>query len=180
MGEIAAEYGTKNMKNKRWNRKGQLQMTETIAILFIFFILLLFGIIFYFRYQKVAFQEKQEELLAARAMESTLKVLFMPELICSRGEAEPEDNCFDVLKLNATKKTMQQYLDEYYFEIFSYATITVQETYPENTAWVLYDKPKPEFTRKEPTFFVVTLRDELAGKDQPEYGFGYVAVTVYS
>jgi len=168
------------MKNKKMTRKGQLQMTETIAILFIFFILLLFGVIFYFRYQKIAFQEKQEELLAARAMESTLKALFMPELICSRGEAEPEDNCLDVLKLNATQETIQQYLDEYYFEIFSYATITVQETYPENKMWVLYDKPKPEFTRKEPTFFVVTLRDELAGTEQPEYGFGYVSVTVYS
>lgn len=165
---------------QKMTRKGQLQMTETIAILFIFFILLLFGVIFYFRYQKIVFQEKQEELLAARAMESTLKVLFMPELICSRGEAEPEDNCFDVLKLNATRKVMQQYLDEYYFEIFSYATIMVQETYPENKTWMLYDKPKLEFTRKEPTFFVVTLRDELAGINQPEYGLGYVSVTVYS
>jgi len=162
------------------SRKGQMQMTETIAILFIFFILLLFGIIFYFRYQKIAFQEKQEELLGARAMESTLKALFMPELICSRGEAEPEDNCFDVLKLNATQETMKNYLDEYYFEMFSYATIIVQETYPENKTWILYDKPKPEFTRKEPTFFVVTLKDELAGNNQPEYGFGHVAVTVYS
>ncbi|HLD40232.1 MAG TPA: hypothetical protein VJB13_03755 [Candidatus Nanoarchaeia archaeon] len=165
---------------KKVNRKGQLQMTETIAILFIFFVLLLFGVIFYFRYQKIALQEKQEELLGTRAMESTLKTLFMSELICSRGEAEPEDNCFDVLKLNATQETMQKYLDEYYFEIFSYATITVQETYPENKTWILYDKQKPDFTRKEPTFFVVTLKDELAGDNQPEYGFGYVAVTVYS
>lgn len=165
---------------KKLNRKGQMQMTETIAILFIFFILLLFGVIFYFRYQKIAFQEKQEELLGERAMESTLKTLFMPELICSRGEAEPEDNCFDVLKLNSTRETIQQHLDEYYFEMFSYATISVQETYPENRSWILYDKPKPEFTRKEPTFFVVTLRNELAGNNQPEYGFGYVSVTVYS
>lgn len=168
------------MKMRKMSRKGQLQMTETIAILFIFFILLLFGIIFYFRYQKVAFQEKEEELLGARAMENTLKVLFMPELICSRGEAEPEDNCFDVLKLNSTRDTMQEYLEEYYFDIFSYATIEVQQVYPENKVWVLYDRPKPEFTRQEPTFFVVTLKNELAQNNQPEYGFGYVAVTVYS
>ncbi len=168
-----------NLK-KKMNRKGQMQMTETIAILFIFFILLMFGVIFYFRYQKAAFQEKQEELLGQRAMESTLKALFMPELICSRGEAEPEDNCFDVLKLNSTRIIMQQHLDDYYFEIFSYATITVEEVYPENKTWVLYDKQKPDFTKKEPTFFVVTLRDELAGKNQPHYGLGYVAVTVYS
>jgi len=155
-------------------------MTETIAILFIFFILLLFGITFYFRYQKAAFQEKQEELLGARAMETTLKALFMPELICSRGEAEPEDNCFDVLKLNSADAVLQEHLDEYYFEIFSYATITVYKVYPDQKTWVIYDKPKPNFERKEPTFFVVTLRDELASQDQPQYGFGYVSVEAYS
>ena len=165
---------------EKMKRKGQLQMTETIAILFIFFILLLFGIVFYFRYEKVAFQEKQEELLGSRAIESTLKVLFLPELICSRGEAEPEDNCFDVLKLNSTQKVMQDYLSEYYFDIFSYAKIEVKEVYPEVRSWTLYDKFKEDATREEPTFFVVTLKNESADNNQPEYGFGYVAVTVYS
>ncbi len=155
-------------------------MTETIAVLFIFFILLLFGIIFYFRYQQSAFQEKQEELLAARAMETTLKALFMPELLCSRGEAEPEDNCFEVLKLNSANATMKEHLDEYYFEIFSYASISVHEVYPEQRTWILYDKVKPEATREESTFFVVTLRDELTDDAQAQYGFGYLSVVVRS
>lgn len=161
-------------------RKGQMQITETIAILFIFFILLLFGLLFYFRYQQAAFIEKQEEALGVRAMETTLKTLFMPELICSRGEAEPEDNCFDVLKLNSADAILLKHLDDYYFEIFSYATISVHQVYPEPEEWILYDKTKPDYTRKEPTFFVVTLRDELAAQNQPQYGFGYVAVEVYS
>ena len=157
-----------------------MQMTETIAILFIFFILLLFGILFYFRYQKIAFQEKEEELLGARAMENTLKALFMPELICSRGEAEPEDNCFDTLKLDSAREVIERNIDQYYFEIFSYATITIEETYPVKKTWVLYDKPKPQFIKKEPTFFVVTLRDELAADNQAKYGYGYLSVVVYS
>lgn len=161
-------------------RKGQMQMTETIAILFIFFILLLFGIIFYFRYQQSAFQEKQEELLGVRAMETTLKALFMPELICSRGEAEPEDNCFDTLKLDSAAAVLEDNKDDYYFEIFSYAKITVHQVYPEEKEWLLYEKTKPESTRKEPTFFVVTLRDELSDSTQAQYGFGYVSVEVYS
>ncbi len=155
-------------------------MTETIAILFIFFILVLFGIIFYFRYQQSAFQEKQEELLGARAIETTLKALFLPELICSRGEAEPEDNCFDTLKLDSAKGTLQQHLGDYYFEIFSYANVTVHEVYPEEKIWYLYHKPKSDYIRKEPTFFVVALKDELAGAAQTNYGFGYISVEVYS
>ena len=163
-------------------KKGQMQITETIAILFIFFILLLFGIIFYFRFQQSAFQEKQEELLGARAMEATLKALFMPELICSKGEAGSEDNCFDVLKLDAAIATLQDHLDDYYFEIFSYATITVHQVYPdkEEKTWIVYDKSKPDYTRKEPTFFVVTLKNELAGSTLAKYSFGYISVEVYS
>lgn len=169
-------------------KQGQIRMTETIAVLFIFFILILFGIIFYYKYQQVAIKEKQEELLAARAMDTTLKVLFLPELVCSKGEAEPEDNCFDMMKLRHANKTFQEYLNKYYFNIFSYSRIIVNQTYPEpGFEIVLYDKPKPPledgsqgWTKKEPTYFVVTLKDEIKGKVQPHYGFGYVVVEVYS
>jgi len=155
-------------------------MSETIAVLFIFFVLIFFGIIFYYKYQQVSFQEKQEELLGTRAIETTLKTLFLPELICSKGEAESEDNCVDMLKLRSLNETIKQYLDDYYFEIFSYARIYVQEVYPGNSTFILYDKQKPDATREEPTFFVVTLRDEIAGKGQELHKFGYLAVVVYS
>jgi len=170
-------------------KNGQVRMTETIAILFIFFVLILFGIIFYYKYQQVSFKEKQEELLAARAMDTTLKVLFLPELMCSRGDAEPEDNCFDLAKLRGVNEIFQEYLNKYYFNIFSYAKITVQEVYPGDRVWVLYDKEKKkmlddgnlvkDWEKKEPTFFVVTLKDEI-NVGEPTYGFGYVMVEVYS
>jgi len=72
-------------------RKGQARMTETIAVLFIFFVLVLFGIVFYFKFQQISFKEKQEEQLASKAMEITLTTLFLPELQCSRGGAEPNN-----------------------------------------------------------------------------------------
>src|SRR3989338_5778396 len=84
-------------------RNGQVRMTETIAVLFIFFVLLLFGMIFYYRYQSTAIQEKKEELLAERAMGTTLRVLFLPELMCTQFTAEPIDNCIDGLKLQQLK-----------------------------------------------------------------------------
>lgn len=161
-------------------KKGQIQMSETIAVLFIFFILILFGIIFYYKYQQVALVEKQEELLGARAIETTLKTLFLPELICSKGEAETEDNCFDMLKLRSINETFKRYLEDYYFDIFSYSRIYVQEVYPGDSTYLLYDKVKPDAVREEPTFFVVTLKDEVAGKGEERYKFGYVAVVVYS
>jgi hypothetical protein len=168
-------------------KKAQIKMTETIAVLFIFFVLILFGIIFYYQYQKVSLVEKQQELVAARAMDTTLKVLFLPELICTKGEAEPEDNCFDMMKLRNVNKTFKEYLTRYYFNLFSYSRISVTEVYPGNSTFILYDKETPSkdnetrgWTHREPTYFVVALKDDLNGTAVSEYGLGYVVVEVYS
>lgn len=158
-------------------KKAQIHLTETIAVLFIFFVLILFGIIFYARYQKIALEERQEEALAKRAIDITTRALFLPELICSEGEAEPEDHCFDLMKLRVAKEVFKKYLDKYYFDLFSYATITVKEIYPGDNEWVLYDKKKSEYERVEPTYFIITLRDEIP---ETSYRFGFVKVEVYS
>lgn len=174
--------------SKKDNRKGQLHITETVAVLFIFFILIMFGIIFYYKYQQVSLKEKSEELLQSRAVDVTLKTLFLPELLCTRGEAEPEDNCIDMLKLAHANNTMARHLTDYYFNLFSYARIYVTEIYPQNnppdeclpgSCWILYDKQKPDVTKEEATHFIVTLRDDKAGPE-PQYRFGYVSVVVYS
>ena len=168
-------------------KNGQARMNETIAIVFIFFVLILFGIMFFYQYQKVAIKEKNEKLLGNRAMDTTLKTLFLPELICTKGEAEPEDNCFDLMKLRHAEKTFSAHLTDYYYEIFSYAKITVQEVYPGNKTYLLYNKEKPKnedgsqgWTRKEPTYFVVTLKDENNVEEKANYGFGYINIEVYS
>lgn len=158
------------------SRKGQIHLTETVAVLFIFFILVVFGIIFYSKYQQISFKEKSEELVASQAMDTTLRILFLPELICSRGDAEPEDNCLDAMKLRHANDTLRDHVEDYYFDLLSYASITVTQLYPEEKEFILYDQPKPDYRKKEPTYFVVSVRDEMVGS----YGFGYVKVEVYS
>lgn len=173
------------------DKKAQIRLNETIAVLFIFFVLILFGIIFFYQYQKIAIQEKQEEMLASRAMETTLKTLFMPELICTKGEAQAEDSCLDVIKLNHAPETFQKHLGDYYFELFSFANITVQELYPNpENVYYLYNKEKttvlengtilPAWSQKEPTYFVVSLKNEINPAGQSQYGYGYLKVEVYS
>ena len=74
---------------------------------------------------------------------------------------------------------------KYYFNLFSYSRIYVQEVYPSNNTWILYDHEKVDtdgnsnWEFKEPTFFTVTLRDEISSTGL-HYGFGYLAVEVYS
>jgi hypothetical protein len=170
-------------------KNGQIRLTETIAVLFIFFVLILFGILFYYQYQKIAITEKQEEILASRAMETTLKTLHLPELLCSKGKAEPEDNCFDVLKLNSAGTVFTDRDDsfDYYFNLFSYSKISVYQLYPHYNNWTLYDKEKPPledgtpgWTKREPTYFVINLRDDTKQEIDASYGYGYVKVEAYS
>lgn len=151
-------------------------MTETIAILFIFFILVALGISFYAKYTTIAFEEQQGELLRQKAIRTTLHALFLPELICSQGTAELEENCVDMLKA----RHFPEIADDYYFDIFSYATVSLHQLYPEESQLVLYNRTPSDWEQKETTFFVVTLRDELLGaRGVPRYGFGYLEVDVY-
>ena len=107
-------------------KKAQMKMMETIAIIFIFFVLVLFGIIFFYQYSKVSINERNEQFFAERAMRTTLKVLFMPELICT-DHGRIEQNCFDVMKLKSAEPIIRENLENYYFNLFSYADITIYQ-----------------------------------------------------
>jgi hypothetical protein len=190
-----------------WQRKGQINMMETIGVLFIFFILVLFGLIFYFKFQEVSFSQKEVERSAFNAIDLTLVTLFLPELQCSDGIAEADDNCVDIIKLRALQEIMQNddlnYRNEYYFNLFGYSTITVREVFPatnteefpDGREWIVYDKEKTRISDddvevrdwriKEPTYFVVALRDYTHGffESTPSlsvYSYGYVMVEVYT
>jgi len=160
-------------------KKAQIKMTETIAVIFIFFVLILFGIIFYYQYQKVSISERNEQFLVERAMRTTLKVLFMPELVCTDGD-RIEQNCFDLQKLEAAGSVINQNIKDYYFNLFSYSDITVYQFDASAPGGIIehkiYSRPKPEFTKKEPTYFILTLKDEITGYSD----FGYLEVMVYS
>ena len=156
-------------------------MMETIAVLFIFFILVALGIAFYSHYQEIIFKEKEEAMLKARAMDVTAKVLFLPELACSRGEAEIISNCVDELKINVAMEAFRNHLSEYYFDLFSYAKIMVTEVYPEQNTWELYNRPSTgEEKNTELTNFVINLRDETKAEGKEYYSYGYLTVEVYS
>lgn len=168
------------------NLKAQIRMSETIAVMFIFFVLILFGIIFYYKYSQVAFKEEQEEQLGERAVKITLKAIFLPELVCSRGEAQLEDNCFDMLKLIQVREVFEQHFGEYYSDLFPYAKISVKKIYPPPTLdeigeWILYEKIKPDWTKKEETRFLLALKDEITGLEAGEdaYSLGVLTVEVY-
>ena len=94
-------------------------MTETIAVMFIFFILLSLGIVFYAKYSQGQAQAAEHERFGNKAMDMTLQAVFLPELICTNAEAETESNCMDLQKLEYINATNGLSGDEYYFSLFS-------------------------------------------------------------
>ena len=171
-----------NRKNGKVSRKkGQARLSESVAVLFIFFVLVLFGIIFYYKYSQISFTEEEERLVDERAIDMTLRTLFLPELMCTRGKAEPEDNCVDMMKVRHVNGTFQKHIEDYYFNLFGYAKISIHEVYPGNEEWVVYDLSKVKNPLDyRPTYFVVTLKDEASNIIDADYRFGYLEVGIYT
>ena len=162
------------------NTKAQLHISETIAVLFIFFVLVLFGLIFYYRYQESAFNNKQQELAIAHAQDVSLQSLFLPELMCSKSNAEAEDNCLDVHKVASAKDIFNVHRD-YYFDLFGYSNVSVHQIYPLVWTWTLYDHSNIAGKGNyKATRFVVALKNETKNMNVPEYTVGYLEVGVYS
>ncbi len=101
-------------------------------------------------------------------------MLFLPEVACTRGE-EAESFCLDLMKLRHVDLS-----DNYYFELFSYANITITELYPKKEVFTLYERVPKNFSKSSPTFFVVTLKDEKEGYlGAPAYKYGFLKVEVF-
>lgn len=150
-------------------------MTEAIAVIFIFFVLVLFGLIFYAQIQRSTLAEKEAAFAGERAISASLHALFLPELRCSKGENIPVKDCVDLYKLEITQRTMADERD-YYFDLFRFAKVSVKEIYPGEQEWVLYDMPKEGATRTARTPVPVSLFEPV----QRTFHYGVLTIEVYS
>lgn len=148
-------------------------MTETIAILFIFFVLVLFGLVFYYQFQKSGIEEQREQILAEESISISLRATFMPELVCP-GTPTRKD-CLDIYKLEIMEGKTEEYID-YYFDIFGFAEIVVEEIFPGQRNWTLYQRPLEDFNRRIET----PVPMALFNPDNEKYSYGVLKVVVYS
>ncbi len=107
------------MKNKR----AQVQIQETILVIFVFTVLLLVGLIIFYRFQVQSIENENfnNELFKFYNMVGYFPNI--PELKCSSLTEESE--CIDVLKMLAFRNTEQNY---------GYKNITVFVIYPKSTS----------------------------------------------
>jgi hypothetical protein len=127
------------------NKKSQIKMAETIAILFIFFVLLMFGFIFYARVQRGEYLQRIQEITVLKGIQIAEKVSFFPEIRCSFDNVPTED-CIDLYKLTSASGNINKN-KLFYYGIFEYSRVIIDQIYPNETqkTWTLYDNPKPNY-----------------------------------
>jgi len=158
------------------SRKAQLKMGENIAIIFIFILLVVFGMVFFFKVQTVGIKIKQQENIELSAIQVAQKVSFLPELRCS-SENVPVPDCYDALKMQNIQSVIEG--DQaYYYEIFKYSTIYIEEIFPGNRTRMIYDN-RGDKESKLSTQIPISIYDPMTST-LGSYYFGILHVGVWS
>ncbi len=154
-------------------------MIETISVLFIFFILIIIGVVFFARVQGWGMKTQIEEAVQKKAVNIVQIASFLPELQCSE-ENVVKDNCIDIKKAEVVKDIFTDNID-YYFDIFGYAKIEIIEIYFAGTPGLsdtvkMYDRTLPDSKSQLVTKVPILLKDPINKK----YNFGLMNITTYS
>ena len=162
------------MPNNLLNRKAQIKMFETLAVLVVFFFFLIFGASFYFKIQENSLLRELERSAQLQAVQIAQKSLTLPELDCSFAGVQ-RSNCVDVDKvvilmdLLNTDSTAQVE----YFKTFKQSKVEITQVYPAGPSWTIYSRPETNESR------AIQIPILIFNSRTNNYNFGYVEVTVY-
>ena len=152
------------------NRKGQIQVFETMAVLVIFFILIFIGFIFYGRMVRTDIGKESYELSQLKSISTAQKVMFFPELQCS-DDSLVKENCIDRLKLDSAMMVMRDN-EIYYYDMLEFSEINITSIYPNEQKWTVYSRKPDTFKSRFITNVPVLIHDPLTGRDD----FGIITI----
>jgi hypothetical protein len=119
--------------NKNLNKKAQMQMFESISVIIVLTVLILFGIVFYSKMQKQSIQEDTRSQTALSAVELSQRMASLPELSCSAATVR-DASCIDVYKAYAFQGIMKDPVAyDYYNYLFGNARIELSIIYTGTT-----------------------------------------------
>ena len=148
-------------------------MGETIAVLFVFFVLIMIGLIFYVRIIKGNIENDKEEASQLRAIGIAQRVMFLPELQCSEDNII-RDNCIDWWKLESAKKLMAENQVDYY-DLFEFSDIKIYQIYPGEEIVDVYSRKMDNANK-----FVTNVPISLYIPATRKYAFGVLTIETYS
>ena len=152
------------------NKKAQIQIGETIAVLFVFFILIIIGFIFYVKVIKGNIELEKEELSQLRSVGIAQRIMFLPEIQCSEDNIII-DNCIDILKLDSAQSLMKEN-EIYYYDLLEFSDVSILQIYPNEAKWDLYSRKTEDFKSKFVTNVPISLYDPTTRR----HGFGVLTI----
>ena len=160
-------------------KKAQIKMGETMAILVIFFFLLVIGLSFYVKVQQFTFDRQTRGVQEMKAIQVAQKSAFMPELQCSFKNI-PVDNCYDQLKITYFNEALSDdRIRLKYGDIFGLATLEVEQIYPEPSGggkYLIYNNTDTSRTYERRTAQIpISLYDAR----ERTYSFAILRVDIY-
>lgn len=157
----------------KMEKKAQIQMAETIAVLFVFFILVVIGFMFYVKVIKGNIELEKEELSQLKSIGIAQRVMYLPEVQCSEDNIII-DNCIDILKLDSAQKLMTEN-EIYYYDILEFSDISVVQIYPNSAKWNIYSRKTNDFKSKFSTNVPISLYNPNTRK----HGFGILTIETF-
>ncbi len=159
------------------HKKSQIQTFETIAVLFIFFILLGIGAIFYVRIHKSNLDVTKQEYSQSKSVAIAQRAMYLPELQCSEGKVI-KDNCIDILKLEAADDIIESN-EIYYYDLLEFSEINITQEYTSAEVipnWTVYSRKIAKPSSSFITYVPVSLYNPML----KTYGFGILSIETQS
>ncbi|MEK6886675.1 MAG: hypothetical protein AABW88_02475 [Nanoarchaeota archaeon] len=162
-------------------KKSQMQMGENVIIIFIFFILLIFAVVFFMKIQGAKTKQRIDIDITGRGLQIAQKVAFLPEVQCTKDNAEIFSGCYDefsIRALDAISGTKAQ--RDYYYDVFGFSTVSVRKIFPidiEQKPLVLYNNTLGNYTSIIVSNVPISLCNFLEDR---RCSFGVLKVEVYT
>ncbi len=151
-------------------------MFETIAVLVVFFFLIVFGVSFYFVMQRSSYNRQVDRNAQLVSVQLSQKISDIPELDCALAGIQI-DNCVDKIKLEMFNDKLKEGLSRVeYFRVLGYSKISINEIYPSVQSYELYTNEPGEFIGAYKNWLPVLLYDAV----ENSFAFAVMEITTYA
>lgn len=165
------------MNARRKGKKSQIEMGETVAVLIIFFIMLVLAFTYFIFIKAGESTDLLQEKEAKQSIKVTQEATFLSELACTH-EGVVQNDCVDLRKLNAFQEVRAE-AGLLYFDKLGYSKVKVFKTYPDDEKdWLVYETLDPKRSATRVTQIPISILS-ITNDGFEQYMFGYLEVTYY-
>lgn len=156
-------------------KKAQIKMMETIAVLIVFIIIAILSGSFYYGYVTTNdIQSNIDKINDDRMIQLMEQISNMPEFICTNEDVETS-NCFDLYKLSAANKTINDNW-KFYQQIFGNVEIYIETIHPDFGTIVLYNKSDKNRVNIKSSKLPILIFNSTARESRGDYSFAILNI----